>query len=409
MRHGRVAFLFSKWIIVGDYMKKIATILLAGTMVLGMGTVMPEEIVNDTAIYASAASSKTSIKNAAVSGIKNKYYSGKAKKQTLTVKLGSKTLTEGTDYTISYKNNKAIGKATVTIKGKGKYTGTITKTFKICPKKTTLKTASSPASGKLKVTYAKQTNITAYQITYSTDKNFKTNVASKSSAKLTKTISDLKQGKTYYVKVRTYKTVNDVRYYSGYSEVKKVKIKTAPPTKPIGKGYETYFLADTDFDGDKELVEVYDESIDEMQVRRFRIYESKSKYTDKTISYPSYQFGGMALALIKDKNINKTYAVALGSHQYTGFGIRDNYDFSQPDILGAYLNYISGKYSGKLVKGVDYEIVHKLNGKVISKKKYKEYFKNLEVLYIYTTYSEDLINWGYNYDNRVDEIMDRMY
>ena len=53
-------------------MKKIAAFLLAGTVLLGGGTVLPEEIVNDTAIYASAASSKTSIKNATISGIKNK-------------------------------------------------------------------------------------------------------------------------------------------------------------------------------------------------------------------------------------------------------------------------------------------------------------------------------------------------
>ena len=308
-------------------MKKIATLLLAGTMLLGGGTVLPEEIVNDTAIYASAASSKISIKNATVSGIKNKYYSGKTKKQTLTVKLGSKTLTEGTDYTLSYKNNKAIGKATVTIKGKGKYTGTITKTFKICPKKTTLKTASSPASGKLKVTYAKQTNITAYQITYSTDKNFKTNVASKSSAKLTKTISDLKQGKTYYVKVRTYKTVNDVRYYSGYSEVKKVKIKTAPPTKPVGKGYETYFLADTDFDGDKELVEVYD-TIEEVygerfNAKEFRIYESKSKY--KTLKITQYSpLVANHLVLIRDNNTKSTYTAYIEYRMHSDYSIDKN-------------------------------------------------------------------------------------
>ncbi|MBO6141639.1 MAG: leucine-rich repeat domain-containing protein [Ruminococcus sp.] len=165
-----------------------------------------------------------SLAKSTVTGIANKYYTGKAITQAPTVKLGNKTLKKGTDYTVTFKNNKAVGKATVTIKGKGNYSGTVSKTFKILPKKTTLKTAASPKKGQLKVTYSKQTNITGYQITYSTDKSFKSK-ASKASAKTSKTISGLKSGKTYYVKVRTYKTVSGTKYYSGYSAVKKIKVK----------------------------------------------------------------------------------------------------------------------------------------------------------------------------------------
>lgn len=382
-------------------MKKIATFLLAGTMVLGMGTVMPEKIVNDTAIYASAVSSKTSIKNAAVSGIKNKYYTGKAKTQTLTVKLGSKTLAEGTDYTISYKNNKAIGKATVTIKGKGKYTGTITKTFKICPKKTTLKTASSPASGKMKVTYTRQTNITAYQITYSTDKNFKTNVVSKSSTKLSKTIAGLKQGKTYYVKTRTYKIVNGLKYYSRYSKVKKVKIKMAPPTKPVGKGYETYFLADTDFDGDKELVEVYNTTEDlngeRLNAKEFRIYDSKSKH--KTLRITQYSpLAANHLVLIRDKNNKSTYTAYIEYRMHSGYSIDKNGKGAadNKNVLLASNNYLymndNLKYS------------FSLNGKSVTRKEYQKYFKNIEILYNAEP-GIDLYDIGLNFEEHSKEYM----
>ena len=62
-------------------------------------------------------------------------YNGKAKTPSVTVMLGNKKLVKNTDYTVSYKNNKNIGKATVTIKGKGNYTGTLTKTFTINAKK----------------------------------------------------------------------------------------------------------------------------------------------------------------------------------------------------------------------------------------------------------------------------------
>lgn len=74
---------------------------------------------------------KANIASAKVTGIKNKAYTGKAITQSFTVKLGSKTLVKGTDYTVTYKNNKKLGKATITIKGKGNCTGTLKKTFKI--------------------------------------------------------------------------------------------------------------------------------------------------------------------------------------------------------------------------------------------------------------------------------------
>lgn len=75
-------------------------------------------------------------------------YSGKAVKPTITVKYGSLTLKKGTDYTVTYKNNKSVvydsedstktvAAGEVIIKGKGSFKGTITKTFKIAPKSLT--------------------------------------------------------------------------------------------------------------------------------------------------------------------------------------------------------------------------------------------------------------------------------
>ena len=72
-----------------------------------------------------------SIESATVTGIKNKTYTGKAIKQSPVVKVGDITLKSGTDYTLSYANNTVVGTATVTITGKGNYSGTISKTFKI--------------------------------------------------------------------------------------------------------------------------------------------------------------------------------------------------------------------------------------------------------------------------------------
>lgn len=68
------------------------------------------------------------VTKATVTGIKTKYYTGKAITQSGLKVSGYK---KGTDYTISYRNNVKPGKATITITFKGNYTGTIEKTFTI--------------------------------------------------------------------------------------------------------------------------------------------------------------------------------------------------------------------------------------------------------------------------------------
>ena len=72
-----------------------------------------------------------SIAKATVTGISTAAYTGKAITPTPVVKLNGKTLKKGTDYTVSYKNNTKVGTATVTITGKGDYSGKITKKFLI--------------------------------------------------------------------------------------------------------------------------------------------------------------------------------------------------------------------------------------------------------------------------------------
>ena len=83
----------------------------------------------------------------------SKVYTGNELKPTATVKAKvngkTKTLKAGTDYSISYKNNKNVGTATVTIKGKGNYSGTQTPTFQITKATQTVQTVT-PKSGATK-------------------------------------------------------------------------------------------------------------------------------------------------------------------------------------------------------------------------------------------------------------------
>lgn len=74
---------------------------------------------------------KLGISASAVSGTGNKVYTGSAIKPVPAVKVGGRTLKNGTDFTVSYKNNTEPGTATLKVTGKGNYSGSVSKTFKI--------------------------------------------------------------------------------------------------------------------------------------------------------------------------------------------------------------------------------------------------------------------------------------
>ncbi len=156
-------------------------------------------------------------------------YNGKVKTPTVTVKNANGTkLVKNTHYTVTYSSGrKNVGSYKVTVKMKGNYSGSKTLTFKINPVKSSISKLVG-AKKAFTVTVAKKsTQVTGYQIQYSTSKKF-TSAKTKSltSYKTTKaTIKSLSAKKTYYVRVRTYKTVSGVKYYSGWSAYKAVKTK----------------------------------------------------------------------------------------------------------------------------------------------------------------------------------------
>ena len=169
---------------------------------------------------------KNKFKKATVSGISTKAFTGKNITQSITVKYNGKTLKNGTDYTVSYSNNKKIGTATVKIAGKGSYTGTVTKTFKINPAKQEIQklTAKSKA---FFVDWAQKGSATGYEIQYATNSKFtrakKVTITNNKTDKTT--VSKLSGKKKYYVRVRSYTTVKGTKYYGAWSSVKNVTTK----------------------------------------------------------------------------------------------------------------------------------------------------------------------------------------
>ena len=156
----------------------------------------------------SVTTAKYDFTKASVSGISAKTFTGKAITQKITVRYNGKTLKNGTDYTVSYSNSKNVGTATVKITGKGSYSGTITKTFKIFPAKQEIKKLSAKSKG-FSVTWVKKGSATGYEVQYSTSSSFKNASKATITSKNTssKTVSKLKSKTKYYVRVRSYTTV----------------------------------------------------------------------------------------------------------------------------------------------------------------------------------------------------------
>ena len=156
-------------------------------------------------------------------------YNGKIKCPAVTVKnSGGRSLVKGTDYTVTYSGGrKYVGKYSAKITFKGAYSGSKTLYFKINPPKTSLSSLTASGRGFTARWYKKTVQVSGYQIQYSRSSRF----TSPKTVKITrnyitsKKVTKLLGKKRYYVRVRTYKMVNGVPFYSGWSGSKYITTK----------------------------------------------------------------------------------------------------------------------------------------------------------------------------------------
>ena len=132
---------------------------------------------------------------------------------------GNYLLEEKTDYTLSYKNNKALGTGTVIVKGCGKYSGTKTLKFSIVLKKPSL-SAKKNGNTKAVLSWKKITGASGYEIYYSTGGESFKKLTSASGSELSKTASGLDfKNNSYKFKIRAYaKNSNGKTVYSSWSK-----------------------------------------------------------------------------------------------------------------------------------------------------------------------------------------------
>lgn len=153
-------------------------------------------------------------------------FTGKQIKPSVTVKVGSTKLKKNKDYTVKYSNNKKVGTATITVTGKGKYTGKLTKTFKIKPAKQKIQKLTAKKKA-FYIDYVQKDSATGYEIQYAKNSKFSKAKTVKVTKKKTdkKTISKLSGKKKYWVRVRSYTIVKGKKYTGAWSPVKTVTTK----------------------------------------------------------------------------------------------------------------------------------------------------------------------------------------
>lgn len=163
--------------------------------------------------------------------VKNQVYNGKSRRPEVIVKDGDTVLAEGTDYAVSYSNNKEIGTATVTVEGINAYTGTDSATFKINPKKVKGLTLEDKTATSLEISWDKVENADGYKV-------YRYNTSTKKYVLMT-TIHDnntttyknskILSATNYYYKVAAYKKVDGKTYIGAKSETLKATTKPVQP------------------------------------------------------------------------------------------------------------------------------------------------------------------------------------
>lgn len=166
------------------------------------------------------------IADCTITEVSDQVYTGKAIEPKITVKYSKTKLTQGTDYTLSFADNKDVGKASVTVTGAGKYLGKKTGTFNINPKAVTLSSLKA-GKGKMTVKWKAEKDIDGYEIEYSLKKDFSGSkkITVKNAKSTSSDIEKLEAKKTYYVRIRAYKEVKGKKYCSEWSKALSVTIE----------------------------------------------------------------------------------------------------------------------------------------------------------------------------------------
>ncbi len=291
-------------------------------------------IQNNSQTTAMTAATKKDISSCVISVVKTKTYTGSKIKPSALIKDGSKTLVKGTDYTLSYKNNLQPGKATVVVKGKGNYSGTVNKTFTITPRAPTGITINSNASGQLVIYFdGDDDDKSGYEIYTSLSKDGTYTLNGTTTSNQYTTIN-LKAGTKYYVKVRAYYENADSKlYYSSYSIIysrttekasSSSKSSTTSNSTDTSKTTEkkTYTSKDKRFTTDVGYADIY---LNGEQLRGQVLFDIFSWGSDHYDNFIIKDFSGNYKISFR---WNKDYLISGSKYNYADFSAKKNGEYA---------------------------------------------------------------------------------
>ncbi len=159
-------------------------------------------------------------------------YNGKTKKPTVTVKDSKKKTVSSSNYTVSYssKSPKSVGKYSVTITFKGKYSGKKVLYFNILPSKTSKISVSCDTTA-IKASWKKVTGATGYKVELLNSKGKV--VKSETTTKNSYTFKKLSKVTTYKIRVTAYTKIDKKAVYSTVSTT--ITTSTAPAKVTLSK------------------------------------------------------------------------------------------------------------------------------------------------------------------------------
>ena len=153
-------------------------------------------------------------------------YNGKAQAAAVVVKDSKgKVLKLGTDYTLTYKNNKNVGKATVVVTFKGNYSGSKALNFNILPAQTA-KITVKQTTKKITASWTKVAGASGYKVELYKGKKL---VKTVDTTKLSATFDKLSKGTEYKIVVKAYRTIDGKKVVSLVSKTLVTATKTSAP------------------------------------------------------------------------------------------------------------------------------------------------------------------------------------
>lgn len=174
------------------------------------------------------------VNNVSVQNIDAKTYNGSSIAPKVNVTDNGKSLSNNQDYSLSYKDNDEVGRATVTIKGKGNYQGSYDRYFYIVPGKVSNLKVTKTTNNSVSLTWNRMDGVDGYEIYKLNSRGTYEYVTSTTSTSYTQ--SKLAEGTSYKYEVRGYEKISGVKCYGDFSNVVTgTTLVSAPATPKISK------------------------------------------------------------------------------------------------------------------------------------------------------------------------------